>query len=71
MNTPVDSLPFAIPEPIRWIAQDSDGEWWGYTAEPHRHDSGWYENEVGETLRLGKTAPVDWQHSLTRVNRVS
>ena len=69
MTTRIDLLPFAIPERLQWIAQDSDGAWWGYTAEPHRHDSGWYENEVGETLHLGRTAPDNWERSLTRLKQ--
>jgi len=35
-----------IPAGVRWIAQDSSGAWWGYSVEPLRHDSGWYENEA-------------------------
>ena len=38
-----------IPAGVRWIAQDSSGAWWGYSVEPLRHDSGWYENEAGGT----------------------
>ena len=67
MKTINDALPFAIPGQFRWIAQDRDGVWWGYTAEPHRHDTGWYENEVGEAQRLGKTEPVGWERSLVRI----
>lgn len=59
--------PFDLPPGIRWIAQDSNGAWWGYTDEPHRNDFGWYENEVGDHVRLGESDPVDWQHSLQRV----
>lgn len=59
-------LPFLVPKQVRWIAQDSNGVWWGYTAEPHRNDFGWYENEVGETLRLGQTAPLAWESSLRK-----
>lgn len=62
-------FPFIIPEHVLWLAQDSNGAWWGYTAEPHRNDFGWYENEVGETLRLGETEPLDWENSLQRIER--
>lgn len=61
-------FPFTVPAHIRWIAQDSSGVWWGYTAEPHRSDYGWYENEVGECIRLGETGPDGWERSLLRVN---
>jgi len=51
-----------------WLAQDADGCWWAYEAEPHQHDSGWYENEVGRCRRLGKGDPApDWALSLKRV----
>jgi hypothetical protein len=43
-----------------WLAQDADGTWWAYEAwayEPNQQDRGWYENEVGRILRVGKAAP--------------
>jgi len=60
-------LPFSIPNWVRWIAQDSSGVWWGYSVEPLRYDSGWYENEVGQYVRLGVTSPDDWEHSLMQL----
>lgn len=51
----VPSVP--IPEWAQFIAQDSDGTWWAYEAEPNQQDTGWYENEVGRIQRLGKTVP--------------
>lgn len=59
-------LPFVVPAHIRWLAQDSNGVWWGYTVEPHRNDFGWYENEVGDVVRLGKTEVTGWQDSLKK-----
>jgi len=58
---------FDIPARVRWVAQDRDGTWWGYTVEPLRSESGWYENEVGEYLRLGHSEPVDWEKSLQKL----
>ncbi|MDH5648045.1 MAG: hypothetical protein OEY67_00190 [Gammaproteobacteria bacterium] len=63
----MSNFPFTIPGHIQWIAQDSNGVWWGYTAEPHRHDTGWYENETGEYIRLGVTESAGWERSLQRV----
>lgn len=63
METNID-LMSPIPTEVKWIAQDSNGNWWGYTVEPLRNDSGWYENEVGDCLLLGRSDPVDWQQSL-------
>ena len=59
---------FVIPTWVNWIAQDSDGVWWGYSVEPLRNESGWYENEVGEYVRLAQSDPTAWEHSLKRVN---
>lgn len=59
--------PAKLPEWVAWLAQDADGTWWGYEAEPNQQDHGWYENEVGRIVRLGKTAPpADWQSTLMR-----
>jgi hypothetical protein len=60
------SLIAPIPAWVCWLAQDSDGAWWGYSSEPLRHDSGWYENEVGRYVRLGHDDPSGWRDSLTR-----
>ncbi len=48
---------------------DADGRWWCYEAEPHRHDSGWYENEIGQVARIGSIQPtdMDWRDSLLRL----
>jgi hypothetical protein len=56
-----------IPAWVRWLAQDSSGAWWGYSVEPLRHDSGWYENEAGRYVCLGTGTPRDWLHSLRAV----
>lgn len=56
-----------IPHWVNWIAQDSCGAWWGYSAEPLRMDKGWYENEVGKYVPLGYTSPENWENSLEKV----
>jgi len=56
-----------IPVWVRWIAQDGNGAWWGYSAEPLRHDNGWYENEAGRCVPLGAGKPREWTHSLRAV----
>jgi hypothetical protein len=51
------------------LAQDADGAWWAYEAEPNRHDTGWYENEVGRIQLLLRAAPnPGWEDSLRRVS---
>ena len=58
-----------LPAWVNWIAQDADGTWWGYEVEPLQHFSGWYENEVGQYIKLGKEAPnKNWQETLTFKN---
>lgn len=56
-----------VPDWVAWLAQDADGAWWGYEAEPNQQHNGWYENEVGRIVRLGQAAPpADWTATLTR-----
>jgi hypothetical protein len=55
-----------VPDWAHWLAQDADGAWWAYEAEPNQQDTGWYENEVGRIARLGKgEPPEDWVATLT------
>ena len=56
-----------IPEWVRWLAQDSDGTWWGYSVEPLRNETGWYENEVGRYVKLGVADANGWKKSLTKI----
>lgn len=58
----------ALPAWARWLAQDEDGTWWAYEAEPNQQHNGWYENEVGRVSRLGRTQPPeDWCQMLIRL----
>jgi len=57
-----------IPDWVCWIAQDSDGIWWGYQVEPNLSHQSWYENEVGNSVRLGEGAQkCDWVSTLNRI----
>jgi hypothetical protein len=57
-----------LPAWARWLAQDADGTWWAYEAEPNQQHNGWYENEVGRLQRLCATpAPTSWQDQLIRL----
>jgi len=57
-----------LPGWARWLAQDADGTWWAYEAEPHQHHNGWYENEIGQCQRLAKAAAnKGWRNTLVRV----
>lgn len=58
---------FDLPAWVSWLAQDSDGTWWGYEVEPHMAHQGWYENEVGRCVRLLQDpANPDWALTLIR-----
>lgn len=58
-----------LPGWVRWLAQDADGSWWAYEAEPHQHHCGWYENEIGRSMKILQDAPTaDWQTSLRPVH---
>ena len=59
-----------FPHWARWIAMDEDGLWWCYEVEPHQHDHGWYENEVGlsQKLTVQKLSELSWQQSLQQIN---
>ncbi|HEX8978686.1 MAG TPA: hypothetical protein VF811_03155 [Parasulfuritortus sp.] len=68
MNLPHENLPAWAA----WLAQDADGAWWCYEAEPNQHDTGWYENEVGRIAKVGQGAPNPaWREALVRVARES
>lgn len=57
-----------IPAWAEWIAQDEDGAWWAYEAEPNQQHNGWYENEVGRIHKLGRgEPPADWRDGLIRI----
>ena len=49
---------------------DEDERWWCYEAEPHQHDRGWYENEVGRSKRIsGQKQCAHWKTSLQRLDK--
>jgi hypothetical protein len=59
------------PAWARWFAQDADGTWWAYEVEPHQHDSGWYENEVGNCQRLFRAElNAKWRSALKGLDAV-
>lgn len=54
-----------VPAWVRFIAQDADGCWWGYSVEPLQNHRGWYENELGEHVKLKQDEPCDsWSDQL-------
>lgn len=64
---PVDRA--MLPPWARWLAQDADGAWWAYEQEPNPGAISWYENEVGDSLRLRTDSPnSNWRATLTKVS---
>ena len=57
-----------LPKWVKWKAQDEDGAWWGYSVEPLEFSNGWYENEVGQRIKIKqcKRNP-NWKNSLTKI----
>jgi len=54
-----------VPEWVRFIAQDSDGSWWGYSVDPLQNHRGWYENELGRNVKLLQGKLVgDWRDNI-------
>lgn len=61
-----------VPSWVAWLAQDADGAWWGFEHEPNRHDSGWYENEVGRSVLLVRNPPNSrWRNTLMPRPRIT
>jgi len=59
----------SIPTWVKWQAQDADGAWWGYSVEPLEFSEGWYENELGQRIKIKQDKPnPDWRSSLTKVD---
>lgn len=57
-----------LPNWVNWIAQDSDGSWWGYEVEPQQYHAGWYENELGRTIKLDRQEFCpEWETTLQRI----
>jgi hypothetical protein len=65
---PAELAGIYLPDWAEWLAQDEDGTWRAYEAEPNQQHNGWYENEVGRIQRLLKSAPPeDWRCRLVRI----
>jgi len=60
-----------LPAWAEWIAQDADGTWWAYQAEPNQRDHGWYENEVGDCIKITQTATnPDWEQAIYKISDI-
>jgi hypothetical protein len=53
---------------VAWLAQDADGSWWGYEVEPLQYHCGWYENEAGRRMGVGRGEPNNgWAGTLRKM----
>ena len=60
--------PTSLPPWVVWLAQDADGSWWGFEAEPNQYHAGWYENEIGRSVGLDRDEPNPaWKESVQKV----
>jgi len=60
---------YQYPQWVNWLAQDADGAIWGYAVEPLQHHQGWYENEVGRSIKLSnENSNNHWKETLTKTN---
>ena len=58
------------PDWVQYIAQDADGQWWAYEAEPNLSHISWYENEVGRILKLDRDAAnTNWMQTLQKITK--
>ena len=61
-----------LPDWVNWIAKDKNGAIWGFEAEPHLHDYGWYENEIDHYILLTQTdSGTNWQNSLVNIKYIN
>lgn len=64
----LDLSNWKIPKWVKWIAQDANGNWWGYEIEPLMHDNGWYENELGRYILLNTATPDQhWHKNIIKI----
>ena len=58
----------SLPAWVKWKAQDADGAWWGYSVEPLEFSNGWYENEVGQRIKIAQDkSNSNWKNTLTKI----
>ncbi len=58
-----------IPKWVNWVAQDADGAVWGYEVEPLQQHIGWYENEIGRSIKLEhQAANINWHDCLKKIS---
>ncbi|MFK5985521.1 MAG: hypothetical protein QM479_08860 [Pseudomonadota bacterium] len=55
------------PSWVQWFAQDANGDWWGFEVEALQNHQGWYENEVGQYIKICSSLPnLQWRKRLIK-----
>jgi len=57
-----------IPEEVKWVAQDDEGMWWGFSSKPAEDKHGWRteEDELMHEL-LQSSTNEDWRFTLRKL----
>ena len=55
-----------IPEDVKWVAQDDDGMWWGFSNKPSKDKHGWKTDDAMHEL-LQSSTNDDWTSSLRKL----
>lgn len=54
-----------IPVYINWIAQDADGDWYGYDEKPEKRGNYWYGYHLSKSYYLKESDPnEEWYNTL-------
>ena len=57
-----------IPEDVKWVAQDDEGMWWGFSSKPSEDAHGWragVDEDMYELLQ--SSINNDWKHTLRKL----
>ena len=62
-------IPVQVPDWAKWVAQDSNGEWWAHEdVDLYQEDGEWLSGGRVEHLRLpGGTYSPNWRETLRKI----
>ncbi len=57
-----------LPDDVKWVAQDNDGMWWGFSSKPSEEAHGW-RAEASESMHqlLQASANDNWKNTLRKL----
>jgi len=57
-----------IPEDVKWVAQDDEGMWWGFSSKPSEDAHGWRAGADEDMYELLQSSiNNDWKHTLRKI----